>query len=263
VYHVRGEHAHAWPEIYLDGFGWVAFEPTPGRGAPNAEQYTGIPEQQADPNDAQSATTSTTLAETPVPGQGATPSSIQLPNDLESTAGELPDLESKPSPWPGRLLTGLVVLAAGAVLWAIAVPLAKLIRRRRRRAAAEGSTSARIEVAWAEASEALTTVGVQPRPAETPTEYALRAAAMTRVDRSTLLDLAAALGESSYAPDEAAGDRAETAEAASAEIVDVVRSGLDRWRRLRIALDPRPLLPRRRTRMLTLTRTDERRPERV
>ncbi|HEX2063596.1 MAG TPA: DUF3488 and transglutaminase-like domain-containing protein, partial [Acidimicrobiales bacterium] len=42
-YHVRGLNAHAWPEVHIDGFGWVAFEPTPGRGAPGAERYTGLP----------------------------------------------------------------------------------------------------------------------------------------------------------------------------------------------------------------------------
>jgi len=29
---VRGEHTHAWPEIYFAGTGWVRFEPTPGHG---------------------------------------------------------------------------------------------------------------------------------------------------------------------------------------------------------------------------------------
>ena len=31
-YVVRGEHAHAWPEIYFAGTGWVRFEPTPAHG---------------------------------------------------------------------------------------------------------------------------------------------------------------------------------------------------------------------------------------
>ena len=39
---VLGKNAHAWPEVWFDGLGWVAFEPTPGRGAPGAEDYTGV-----------------------------------------------------------------------------------------------------------------------------------------------------------------------------------------------------------------------------
>jgi hypothetical protein len=32
-YSVLGKHAHAWPEVWFDGLGWVSFEPTPGHGA--------------------------------------------------------------------------------------------------------------------------------------------------------------------------------------------------------------------------------------
>ena len=41
LYHVAGRHAHAWDEVWFDGFGWVLFDPTPGRGAPGSEQHTG------------------------------------------------------------------------------------------------------------------------------------------------------------------------------------------------------------------------------
>jgi transglutaminase-like putative cysteine protease len=47
-YYVHDKHAHAWPEIYFDGLGWVPFEPTPGRGNPAAVQYTGVPAAQDD-----------------------------------------------------------------------------------------------------------------------------------------------------------------------------------------------------------------------
>ena len=57
-YYVRGEHAHAWPEIYFEGVGWVPFEPTPGRGIPAAEQYTGVPAAQSDDDGSTITTTS-------------------------------------------------------------------------------------------------------------------------------------------------------------------------------------------------------------
>jgi hypothetical protein len=127
---------------------------------------------------------------------------------------------------------------------------------RRRRAAAD-SPSRRIEVAWEEAAEALALGGVPVQPTETPKEHALRAAAATRVDRSTLLDLADALTQSSFAPEEAPDEVVVGAERAAREVREVVVGGLDRRRRLQAALDPRPLLPRRR-RTLTVTRSDER-----
>src|SRR5207253_3253245 len=46
LWHITGRQAHAWPEVFVAGYGWVAFEPTPGRGAPGAEAYTGVPAQQ-------------------------------------------------------------------------------------------------------------------------------------------------------------------------------------------------------------------------
>ncbi len=54
---VRGLNAHAWPEVYFSGVGWVPFEPTPGRGNPAAELYTGVPADQATPDDPSTATT--------------------------------------------------------------------------------------------------------------------------------------------------------------------------------------------------------------
>ncbi|MBA3289402.1 MAG: transglutaminase domain-containing protein, partial [Acidimicrobiia bacterium] len=45
---VLGKNAHAWPEVWFDGVGWVPFEPTPGRGRPGGEQYTGVAPAQDD-----------------------------------------------------------------------------------------------------------------------------------------------------------------------------------------------------------------------
>jgi hypothetical protein len=49
---VLASDAHAWAEVYLDDFGWVAFDPTPSRGLtrPSAELTENDPEQD-DPQD--------------------------------------------------------------------------------------------------------------------------------------------------------------------------------------------------------------------
>jgi transglutaminase-like putative cysteine protease len=40
---VTTDQAHAWPEVYFKGFGWLAFEPTPTRANPVANDYLNPP----------------------------------------------------------------------------------------------------------------------------------------------------------------------------------------------------------------------------
>src|SRR5262249_49590402 len=154
TYHVLGLHAHAWPEVYLTGQGWVPFEPTPTRGAPNAEQYTHVPEQQATGDGGV-----TTIPET---SASSTPSSSNAPNrtvpknELGPASDTPPPVE--PSFWSthrfgGRALIAGAVLLGLAILYVIVVPLAHFFYRRRRRHVAD-EPDAQVRLAWQESVEA-------------------------------------------------------------------------------------------------------------
>lgn len=82
VYVVQGRHAHAWPEVWFDGLGWVPFEPTPGRGLPGSEEHTGLAAQQDGPLDVDESLTD---------GSDGFDSLGQIP-DLSDLTAE-PDLE--------------------------------------------------------------------------------------------------------------------------------------------------------------------------
>ena len=70
---VRGRHAHAWPEVYFDKVGWVPFEPTPGRGNPQAVDYTGVAPEQATAPVEQAATTTLRTDDDTRDGQARSP----------------------------------------------------------------------------------------------------------------------------------------------------------------------------------------------
>ncbi|MFP5376477.1 MAG: transglutaminaseTgpA domain-containing protein, partial [Acidimicrobiia bacterium] len=143
LFHVRGLNAHAWPEVFLEGFGWVAFEPTPGRGAPRQQEYLGVAEAQASPQDATTATTAGAPT-TAAPDDLAVPPDTAAPVDDEAPAG---GGAGRPPLWRHPAVVAVAAVAAAVAGGAGTVLGAKALRRRRRRAAA-ADPAQRVWVAW-------------------------------------------------------------------------------------------------------------------
>ena len=173
---VRGRNAHAWPELYLGPtMGWVAFEPTPGRGNPASSEMTGVDAAQEPPPSApETPAPTTTVAgtgEVPPPGVTTTTTTLALPSTPGSTDPEAAE-ETEGSWWTSALTwVAALVLAAAAVLggWIGAVAWT---RDRRRRTAV--SAAARVELAWDDSRTWLAHAGTPQRRTETPTEFARR-----------------------------------------------------------------------------------------
>jgi transglutaminase-like putative cysteine protease len=243
LYHVTGRQAHAWPEVYVPNYGWVAFEPTPGRGIPGGESYTRVPDQQdlstgpvvlPDPS-----------AETTIPNAAATPNTTPNPNlrdpgDDSVLSGTPFGDASHGSPWPRRLLVLAIALGALAVLWLVAVPIAGIWLRRRRRARAV-TPSARTLVAWEEAADTLALVGAARVASETNDEFARRAVTVADVEPSLVDPLAQVATIAAFAPQGVGDDDADQAVALSGELQTAVRERAGTMRRLRWVLDPRTL----------------------
>ena len=60
--------AHAWPELWFEGVGWVRFEPTPGGGDGGATPgWAPVPQEDTDRTRAPGPRTTTTTARRGVP----------------------------------------------------------------------------------------------------------------------------------------------------------------------------------------------------
>jgi transglutaminase-like putative cysteine protease len=169
LYRVYGRHAHAWPEVYFPNVGWVAFEPTPGRGMPGAEQYTGVkPEQDLAEPVTISTTSTTAVATTAAPSSEEQPEATRPPRTEQTEAGaaEAPaESGGSTSTWRIVVLVALAVIG-GAVAFA----------RRRRRAHQRLAALSPADRAWLQVSERLAgRAAVVPDPAETPFEFVERA----------------------------------------------------------------------------------------
>ena len=86
LYHVKGKHAHAWPEVWLgEEIGWIAFEPTPGRGAPEMAGYADVEPAQIGETAEGVATSSTTT--TTAPSSSSTTTTPLNQDDLNALLG--------------------------------------------------------------------------------------------------------------------------------------------------------------------------------
>jgi transglutaminase-like putative cysteine protease len=244
--------AHAWPELYFQGYGWLRFEPTPsggnGQGTATPPSYSLVPANPSATGLPQTLPSTGPVAS--APGGPGIPESLR--NLFAPRAGTSPPVSSgtgSVSPW---VICGLVV--AGLIVLALPAPwlARRVIRRRRWRqgqrrvAAVTGGRADRADrvrardVAWAHAAwqelrDDLTDYGAGCLPSESPRAVAARAGAglgLAEPARAALGRIALAEERARYAPTPAdgAGLRADSTSVRRALAAAVPREA--RWRAL-------------------------------
>ncbi len=204
---VLGKNAHAWPEVWFDGLGWVPFEPTPGRGSPGAEEYTGFEAEQDDSGvdpDAPRAEADESVVPTTIPGgpnnQQEPPLNIPAEDFLDPGAADpagVPVVEERGD--------GFNWTVAVLVLGAIAALLAPAVVRRWRRRTTAQSTDTQLAHLWQRSLDSLSDVGVVPDPSQTPMELAAVTARQFPIVARPMSELAEVMTDATYSPDGSAG----------------------------------------------------------
>ncbi|MGO4652791.1 DUF3488 and DUF4129 domain-containing transglutaminase family protein [Arthrobacter sp. 2RAF22] len=175
-YQVDARDAHAWPELYFEGVGWVAFEPTPSRGV--------VPPYASDPVAAGGP--STNLHDENLAPGASTPA--------PSTAAVPPVAGPGVGPGTGTGSAAILYVTAAALLLAVLVASPRLVRSgiRARRLRPGGPV-----LAWAELQDLATDYGVPPVPSETARHFA------ARLSNSAVLGAPVAAASPSGADDDA------------------------------------------------------------
>jgi transglutaminase-like putative cysteine protease len=221
---VRGRQAHAWPEVYVDGSGWVPFEPTPGRGNPDASQLTGVEAQQDGTGVATVPTTTTTAA----PNTGIVPTTV-ADNGQIDLADQLRNKPATPNggssvvPW---VLLGLLAMVILALIGRIAFVQ---IRRRRRRGRS-ATPNGRVRAAWLDTCDWLEVARIHRRPNETPAEFTNRASRLVNlgdIDQLADMETLRLFGDRAIEPVEA-----DAAEVVAREVRTTVLTQTDRRQRI-------------------------------
>ncbi|MFC3998652.1 transglutaminaseTgpA domain-containing protein [Nocardiopsis sediminis] len=242
--------AHAWPELYFPGEGWLRFEPTPasdgGQGTATVPPYA---QSAPEPEDAPSAAPEPEAPERSEADDEAAPSQdASAPPEAAGPADSAED-GAAGTGWDAVAAWWPVLPAAAAVALLAAAPaLARMLVRRVARIRA-GTPRARADAAWREVRDDARDAGVGWNPAESPRAAAARIAAersLPAEGREALWRVAMAQESACYAPDPAAVP--ESLEEDVRAVRTALRASLGRAALLRAVLLPRSLLPLHATR---------------
>jgi transglutaminase-like putative cysteine protease len=152
---VVGTHdAHAWPELYFQGTGWVRFEPTPGTRTGSAPTWTVPPDEDGE------GSTAPPVPSGQIPDEAALPPGALDPDVGEGGAGSGATRTS-------TLIAVAIAMVAAAGVFAIPTLAAKARRRLRwRRAGADPVRAA--EAAWSDLRDTVRDAGLEWSEAATP-----------------------------------------------------------------------------------------------
>ncbi len=164
TWRVTSADAHAWPELYFAGAGWLRFEPTPGgpagQGTAVVPRYAGVaPTTPA----GQSPASLPSAGPSPVPTQSLrNPANPHVKQPGSGTSGIVSRAGLPRDDW--------IALAGGAVALALVAMLPALLRartRRKRWRTAIGVPGLAV-AAWREISDTLVDYGLRYRPSDSP-----------------------------------------------------------------------------------------------
>ncbi len=176
-YHVTTDQAHAWPEAWFEGAGWVRFEPTPSRGGITPPAY-GAPAPRG-PQAPEAARDVNAAAEDAV-NPNETPAERKERLALEAEARQQEPAAPSAEPSPAGNAAPVAELGVGAlVLLLLASPaLVHAGRRRRRWRTPTPGT------AWLQLRDDATDIGYDWRPAESPRTASARLVRETGLEGS-------------------------------------------------------------------------------
>ncbi|TDC74220.1 transglutaminaseTgpA domain-containing protein, partial [Streptomyces hainanensis] len=242
AYEVGVHNAHAWPELYFQGVGWVRFEPTPGQG--NAPSYTRPQESEPTEQDPEEEQEEVVPA-TPSPSEGPTPTD---PCQRDGNAAGCQ--EQQQTPESDRREAGVpiwpIIWGGGGLLLALLVAAPPLWRARTRARRLRDGDHGPLP-AWRELLDSAWDFGITPLASETPRQAADRIVTVAELPAepaAAVHRVADAVERALYAPAGSAAPAAsETRGAPAAADTRAALAGLrgtaGRWARVRASLLPR------------------------
>jgi transglutaminase-like putative cysteine protease len=227
---VTSEDAHAWVEVLFPDYGWLAFEPTPGQDNPIAQGYLspmseGCAGGNCGGGERQSGVGGSVL------GGDRRFLNAARKRDPRNPATALPAQAGEAATgFPtGRVFLGLAALA---LLGAVLLPPAKLLRRRLRLASAgrrpRELVLATYDVFTARAGD----LGLGRSTGETMREYGERLRGGSRTSNGDLERLTTIASRAAYARDGIGRDDATAAQAAARQAFRALRRDRGRLRQL-------------------------------